>query len=107
MASLSVGVIGAGANTRLHHIPKLQAIEGVSVTVVCNRSAESSARPHPLADTRMRRAAFGVTGAGVQIVFNDDGLDADHAEFSAKFSAAGSCNDPTPVNFTTEHRSKR
>ena len=44
MASLSVGVIGAGANSRLHHIPKLQAIDGLSVTVVCNRSAESSAR---------------------------------------------------------------
>ena len=47
-------------------------------------------------------AAFGVTGAGVQIVFNDDGLDTEHAEFAAKFNAAGSCNDPTPVNVTTE-----
>ena len=47
-------------------------------------------------------AAFGVTGAGVQIVFNDDGLDTEHAEFAAKFDAAGSCNDPTPVNVTTE-----
>ena len=44
----------------------------------------------------------GYTGAGVQIVFNDDGLDTEHAEFAAKFNAAGSCNDPTPVNVTTE-----
>lgn len=39
---LKVGVIGAGANTKLKHIPGLQAIEGVSVEVVCNRSVESS-----------------------------------------------------------------
>ena len=34
----------AGANTRLHHAPKLQAIEGVLVTHVVNRSPESSAK---------------------------------------------------------------
>jgi len=39
---LRVGVIGAGANTKKHHIPKLQAIEGVEVTHVVNRSQESS-----------------------------------------------------------------
>ena len=44
MASLTVGVIGAGANTKLHHIPKLQAIDGVTIVAVCNRSAESTAR---------------------------------------------------------------
>lgn len=42
MKELRVGVIGAGANTRLRHIPGLQAIEGVSVDVVCNRSEASS-----------------------------------------------------------------
>jgi len=38
---LRVGVIGAGANTRLRHIPGLQAIEGVQVVAVCNRSEAS------------------------------------------------------------------
>lgn len=41
---IRVGVIGAGANTRLHHIPKLQAIAGVEVVSVCNRSRVSSER---------------------------------------------------------------
>jgi predicted dehydrogenase len=40
--TLRVGVIGAGANTRLHHIPKLQAIPGVEVISVANRSRESA-----------------------------------------------------------------
>lgn len=42
--TIRVGVIGAGANTRLHHIPKLQAIDGVEVVAVVNRSRESSER---------------------------------------------------------------
>ncbi|MDQ8205154.1 Gfo/Idh/MocA family oxidoreductase [Pelagicoccus sp. SDUM812003] len=42
MDTLRVGVIGAGANTRLRHIPGFQEIEGVSVEVVCNRSESSS-----------------------------------------------------------------
>lgn len=42
--TIRVGVIGAGANTRLHHIPKLQAISGVEIVGVCNRSPESSQR---------------------------------------------------------------
>ena len=41
---IRVGIIGAGANTRDRHIPGLQAIEGVEIVSVCNRSAESSAR---------------------------------------------------------------
>jgi predicted dehydrogenase len=41
---LRVGVIGAGANTRLRHIPGLQAIDGVEVVAVCNRSGESGER---------------------------------------------------------------
>ncbi len=42
--TIRVGVIGAGANTRLHHIPKLQAQDGVEIIGVCNRSRESSSR---------------------------------------------------------------
>ena len=42
--TIRVGVVGAGANTRTHHIPKLQAIDGVEVISVCNRSRESSER---------------------------------------------------------------
>ena len=42
MEKLRIGIIGAGANTRLRHIPGFQAIDGVSVDVVCNRSESSS-----------------------------------------------------------------
>lgn len=42
MKQLRIGVIGAGANTRLRHIPGFQEIDGVSVDVVCNRSEGSS-----------------------------------------------------------------
>ena len=42
MKSLRIGVVGAGANTRLRHLPGFQAIDGVSVDVVCNRSESSS-----------------------------------------------------------------
>lgn len=42
MSEIRIAVIGAGANTRLHHIPKLQAQEGVRVVGVCNRSRSSS-----------------------------------------------------------------
>ena len=41
---IRVGIIGAGANTRGKHIPGLQAIAGVEIVSVCNRSPESSAR---------------------------------------------------------------
>lgn len=42
--TIKIGVIGAGKNTRDKHIPGLQAIEGVEVVGVCNRSRESSAQ---------------------------------------------------------------
>ena len=42
--TIRVGVVGAGANTTTHHIPKLQAIDGVEVISVCNRSRSSSER---------------------------------------------------------------
>ncbi|HJY80535.1 MAG TPA: Gfo/Idh/MocA family oxidoreductase [Candidatus Binatia bacterium] len=42
--SIKVGIVGAGNNTRVRHIPGLQAIEGVEIVSVCNRSRESSQR---------------------------------------------------------------
>ena len=42
MQEIRVGIIGAGANTKSMHIPKLQEIPGVHVTAVCNRSEASS-----------------------------------------------------------------
>ena len=42
--TVKVGIIGAGENTRSRHIPGLQAIEGVEIIGVCNRSQESSQR---------------------------------------------------------------
>jgi predicted dehydrogenase len=41
---LRIGIVGAGANTRLRHIPGFRAIEGVALTVVANRSVESAQR---------------------------------------------------------------
>src|SRR5262245_34744118 len=40
--TIRVGVVGAGGNTRLHHIPKLKKIEGVEISSVANRSRASS-----------------------------------------------------------------
>src|SRR5262245_8296770 len=42
--TIRVGVVGAGGNTRLHHIPKLKQIEGVEIVSVANRSRASSER---------------------------------------------------------------
>lgn len=39
---IRIGVVGAGANTRLHHIPKLKKIDGVEIASVVNRSRASS-----------------------------------------------------------------
>ncbi len=39
--TLKIGIVGAGANTRLQHIPGFQAIDGVEITAVCNRSRAS------------------------------------------------------------------
>lgn len=44
MEVIRVGVVGAGANTVEKHIPNLQAIEGVEIVSVCNRTRESSER---------------------------------------------------------------
>lgn len=42
--TIRVGVVGAGANTRSMHIPKLKAIAGVEIVSVANRSRASSAQ---------------------------------------------------------------
>jgi predicted dehydrogenase len=51
---LRIGLIGAGANTRLRHIPGLLAIPGVEFVAVCNRRPESTAaiaKEHGIART--------------------------------------------------------
>ena len=42
--NIRVGVVGAGGNTRLHHIPKLKKIDGVEIASVSNRTRASSER---------------------------------------------------------------
>ena len=42
--TIRIGVIGAGINTTLMHIPGFQAIDGVEVVSVANRSRESGQR---------------------------------------------------------------
>ena len=39
-----VGIVGAGDNTRVRHIPGLRAAAGVEIVSVCNRTRESSER---------------------------------------------------------------
>src|SRR5262249_32056719 len=39
--TIRVGFVGAGANSRKHHIPKLKAQPGVELAAVANRSKES------------------------------------------------------------------
>ena len=41
---LRVGIVGAGANTTSKHIPGLQALDGVEIVSICNRSRQSSQR---------------------------------------------------------------
>src|SRR5215510_1249451 len=41
---IRVGFVGAGGNTKLHHIPKLRAQPGVELVAVANRSKESGER---------------------------------------------------------------
>ena len=40
--TLRIGIVGAGANTRLRHLPGFKAIDGVEITAVCNRTRASS-----------------------------------------------------------------
>ena len=39
--TLRIGIVGAGENTRLQHIPGFQDIEDVEVVAVCNRTEVS------------------------------------------------------------------
>lgn len=51
---IRIGLIGAGANTRLRHIPGLRAEESVEIIAVCNRRPESTiavAREHNIVRT--------------------------------------------------------
>ena len=41
---IRIGIVGAGGNVRLRHVPGFKAIEGVELVSVCNRSRESSER---------------------------------------------------------------
>jgi predicted dehydrogenase len=41
--TLRVGLVGAGANTRLRHIPGLRALPDVEIVAVCNRRPSSTA----------------------------------------------------------------
>jgi len=41
-SNLRIGFVGAGENTRKRHLPGFQAISGVELTVVCNRTSTSS-----------------------------------------------------------------
>jgi predicted dehydrogenase len=67
--TLRVGFIGAGGNTTLRHIPGLQAINGVELVAVCNRSEESGRR---VADQ------FGIARVETdpQAIFDADDIDA-------------------------------
>lgn len=42
--TIRIGIVGAGGNTRGRHIPGLQALDGVSIVSVANRSRASSER---------------------------------------------------------------
>ena len=42
--TVRIGIVGAGANTRLRHVPGFRAIDGVEIVGVVNSSPESTAR---------------------------------------------------------------
>ncbi len=44
MDSIRIGIVGAGTNTKLRHIPGFQALDGVEIVSVANRSRESGQR---------------------------------------------------------------
>jgi len=69
MNKIRFGIVGAGANTRLRHIPGFQELDGVEVSVVCNRSEASS---------RSAAEAFGIkrTATRWQDVVADPEIDA-------------------------------
>lgn len=42
--NLRIGIVGAGNNMRVRHVPGFRAVDGVEIVSVCNRSRESSER---------------------------------------------------------------
>ena len=88
--TLRIGLIGAGENTRVRHIPGFQAIEGVEIVAVCNRSAESG---HRVAD----QFGIGRVETDPEALFADPGIDAiaigtwpyRHREFAVRALDAG------------------
>ncbi len=88
--TIRVGFIGAGANTRLHHIPKLKALAGVELAAVCNRSMESG---------QAVAADFGIERVTTdpEDIFSDPGIDAvcigtwpyRHREYAVRALRAG------------------
>ena len=52
-----VGIVGAGANTRLRHIPGLKAIPGVEIVSVASRRPACRRRSSPLKSMAARTLA--------------------------------------------------
>ena len=67
--AVRIGVIGAGANTKLKHIPGFQSIDGVTVDVICNRSEASSQKV-------AEEFGVGRIANNWQEVIEDDSIDA-------------------------------
>ena len=88
--TVRIGFIGAGANTRLRHIPGFRAIPGVELAAVCNRSLESGGAV---------AAEFGIPKVTTEPeeIFADPAIDAvcigtwpyRHREFSVRALQAG------------------
>ena len=68
-SKIRVGFIGAGANTRKHHIPKLKAQPGVELVAVANRSKESGEKV-------AKEFGIGRVHAGWQEIVNAPDIDA-------------------------------
>jgi predicted dehydrogenase len=69
METLRIGLIGAGGNMRLRHVPGFRAISGVEIVSVCNRTPGSS---------RRAAAEFGIpnVAADPEALIADPGVDA-------------------------------
>ena len=67
--TIRVGFIGAGANTRKHHIPKFKAQPGVELVAVANRSKESG-------ETVAREFGIGRVHGNWQEIVNAPDIDA-------------------------------
>lgn len=67
--AVRIGIIGAGANTRSRHIPGFQAVAGVELVAVCNRSPESG---HRVAD----QFGIGRVETDPEALFSDPNIDA-------------------------------